>query len=137
MELLGATLLLAFVTSATAALYHVGTRQQRNAQFYSETQTDLKEALRRITRTIRHGGWGGVGVVMGSSVTNFAGVANSTASQIIVSVPQPNAIGSDQVRIYMDGSGNVYAQRNDSVGAGTLMLAGPSSTIAFRYWQTS
>ena len=127
-ELVATFLILAFVTVGTLNLYNVGNRQQRNARFYSQAQTDIREGIRRILRTVRHGS----AVLTGTSFS----AADSTTSQIIVAVPQ--ASPGDQIRIYAS-SGNIYAQTAGDAAAslaGTLMVAAPA-TLLVNYSQTT
>src|SRR6266496_722745 len=55
LEVLGAFMILAFVTLATVKLYRVGDGQQRTARNYTNAQVNNREAVRRILRTLRHG----------------------------------------------------------------------------------
>ena len=129
MELVATYLILAFVTSGTMGLYYVGTRQQRISRFYTLAQTDLREGIRRITRTVRHGS----AVLTG---TAFA-APNSSATQIIVAVPQ--ASPGDRIRVYRDPTtGTIYAQTAGDAAAssaGTVMVTGPA-TLSIAYYQT-
>lgn len=128
-EMVATFLILAFVTSGTAGLYYVGTRQQRGSRFYTEAQTDLREGIRRITRTVRHGS----AVLTGTTFPS----ADSNSAQVIVAVPQ--ASPRDKIRIYRNASsGTIYAQTSGdaaSASAGTVMLAGPA-TLSITYYRT-
>ena len=120
-ELVATFLILGFVTSGTVGLYYVGTRQQRGSRFYTLAQTDLREGIRRISRTVRHG---------------FAVLPGSDATQIYVSVPQ--TAPGDQIRIYRDSTtGTIYAQPvgTGATGTRTVMVDGPA-TLSLTYYQT-
>ena len=132
MELVLTALILSFILAATAQLYRVGNEQHRIVRHYSQVQVNLREALRRATRTIRHGS----AVVTGSTVSNFQ-VADSTATQLIVVVPEPTGVMPDwiQVRIHLDG-GILYAQRADQAAPGTPLITGVQS-VNFDYFQVA
>jgi Tfp pilus assembly protein PilW len=131
MELVGTFVILAFIALGTMQLYRVGDRTQRTARFYSDAQAVARKALQRMTRTVRHASI----VDMASTVTNFSAAPDSTASQIIVSVPQPNATGTDHIRFYVS-SGTLYAQRNDDTGAGMALATGVQS-LTINYYATT
>jgi hypothetical protein len=62
-------------------------------------------------------------------------VADSTTSQIIVTVPQASASGSDHIRVYLSGT-TLYAQRQDDSGAGTSLATGVTG-LTFTYYATT
>ena len=132
-EALGSLIIMSMIVGATVKMYSTGAKNQRDDRSYTQAQTDLRTALLHITRTVRHS----IGVQMSSAQTNFASAPNSSSTQIIVAVPQPGNAGTDYVRIYRDATtGNIYAQRQDAVGAGSKILDGPSS-MTINYFQTT
>jgi Tfp pilus assembly protein PilW len=130
-ELMAVAFILAFVAIGTMSLYRVGDQQQRTARFYSDAQSVVREAIRRMTRTVRHSR----GVVVGSSVTNFSAAPNSTTSQIIVATPEPGTTGTEYIRFYLSGT-TLYAQRHDDTGAGLAIATGVQS-MTISYYVTS
>src|SRR5579871_3260255 len=78
-EVLAAALILTFLVGATAQFFKVGNGQQRLGASYSQVETNLRTALRLMTRTIRHG----YNVVSSVSSGNLNGKSSST-TQIIV-----------------------------------------------------
>lgn len=139
LELVATFLILAFVTSGTVGLYYVGTRQQRGSRFYTLAQTDLREGIRRITRTVRHGSGVLTTASPASAVSPSSGfpVKVSDASQIIVDVHLASST-ANQIRIYRNSTtGTIYAQTAGDAPTlpGTVMVDGPA-TLAIAYYQT-
>lgn len=133
-ELLASTIILSFVVSGTMTLYTVGQKTQSVSRYYSQVQTDMRTGMRSATRTIRHG----YNVVATSVKTNFpAGSRTSTASQIIVRVPEPSTSGSPdvEIRFYASG-GTLYVQRSDAASPGTALITGVQS-FTINYFITS
>jgi len=130
-ELVLSLTIFASIVAATAALMNAGQQQQRLGSEYSRLQTDLRTALRRITRTVRHGR----GVVMVSETSAFR-AAGSGAGQIIVAVPEPSRVTPAQVEVRIYAANNtLYAQRSDQAAPGTVLLTGVRS-LTFNYYQT-
>jgi len=132
LELVLACLLFAFLVAATSKLYRIGEDQQRTARFYSDAQTNCREALRRIVRTARHG------YAVESAATTFYGgeTPSSGSSQVIFTVPQPNnTTGRDHIRFYMR-SGTLYAQRSDDSSLG-LQIATGVKAFSVSYFKTA
>lgn len=130
-EVLVTALILAFVVAATAGLYTIGQAQQQTARGYSRAQTDIRSALNRITRTLRHG----YRIVDTSSVGALAGMS-SGATQAIVEVPEPGAASTAQVRFYRAADGTVYFQRHTDAAPGTALIRGVQA-LTFQYLQTT
>ena len=130
-EMLATTLLLGMTATAAATLMRTGQRQQKIARDYSQIQTDMRSAVRRASRTIRHG----YAVVNPSSSSRFAGNTASNGSQVIVKVPEPGNTSQVEVRFYLSG-GTFYAQRADDTGSGLALMSGVN-TLSFNYYQTS
>lgn len=130
-EVLVTALILAFVVAATAGLYSIGQAQQRTARSYSRVQTDLRSALNRMTRTLRHG----YRIVDTSTVGTLTGMSSGT-SQTIVEVPQPGAASTAQVRFYRAADGTVYFQRHIDAAPGTPLTGGVQA-LRFEYLQTT
>jgi prepilin-type N-terminal cleavage/methylation domain-containing protein len=130
-ELLVSLTLMAFVIVSCATLLTIGRRQQRTWQQYSQIQTDLRMALRRASRTIRHGS-----VVLNPSVAANFPVKTSSATQLIVLVPEPTGTTPTtvEVRFHLNG-GVLYAQRSDVSGNGIALMSGVQS-VAFSYYRT-
>ena len=131
-ELLVSLTMMAMVIASCATLLTIGRRQQKTWQRYSQLQTDLHTALRRATRTIRHGS----AVLNPSAAANFP-VKTSSATQVIVQVPEPTGTSPTtvQVRFYVSG-GVFYAQRSDVAGNGLTLMSGVQS-VAFSYYRTA
>lgn len=148
--MLAAALVIGFLAAAVGKMMTTGLSQQALAREYSKSQTDLRSVMRKITRTVRHGGStspSAVGAL--TSSTNPASSANfgsytantnrdSDTTQIIVKVPQSSP--GDQIRVYRNSTtGNIYAQTQGeaaSNSAGTLLAAGPS-TLTIAYYKTT
>jgi prepilin-type N-terminal cleavage/methylation domain-containing protein len=136
MEMVVASLILAFITVATAQLYHGVDGQHREARFYSDAQARIREALRVMLRTLRHGS----AIETNGAITFYNGVNSvispaSSTSQVIVTVPQPNnTTGSDHIRFYLSGT-TLYAQRSDDTNLGVAIATGVQ-TLTFNYFQT-
>jgi type II secretory pathway component PulJ len=124
--------ILSVVLAATAALLAGGQRLQRTSQDYSQLQTDLRTAVRRVARSLRHG----FAVVNPSTVSGF-GVQASSATQVIVTVPEPSGVTPEKVELRFYVSNQVlYAQRSDQAAPGTALLTGVRG-LAFSYYQTT
>jgi Tfp pilus assembly protein PilW len=131
-ELVATFVILAFISLGTLQLYRVGDKTQRTARFYGDAQAKAREALQRISRTLRHA-WS---VEIASTQTNFSAAPNSDTTQSIVKVPQPYPGTSyDYIRVYLSG-GTIYAQRQDDVGAGLALATGVTS-LTFTYYLTA
>ncbi|MFN3648286.1 MAG: type II secretion system protein [Armatimonadota bacterium] len=129
-EVVIAAMILGFLLAATANLYQVGFRQQRLAGAYGQVQTDLRDALRRATRGMRHG----FRVVSPSTSPSFP-VTTSSAAQVIVEVPEPSASASSSVEVRFHVSGGVlYAQRSDQAAPGLALIQGVQ-TVSFEYFR--
>ena len=135
-EAVVAAMLLSFVVAATAQLLAVGQAQQRIARNYSDAQTDLREALVRSTRAIRHG------YAVKNPSADVGAVANypnltSTTTQLIVEVPEPTGALSERVQLrFHVTNGTFYAQRSDETAPGTELIEDVDS-IVFSYWRTT
>jgi hypothetical protein len=128
-ETVATAFLLSFALAATAQLYRVGFVQQRVARSYSGAQTEGREALRRVTRTLRHG----KKPVNPSTEAAFP-VTTSDASQVIVKVPEPEGAATDWMEVRVHRSGTVlYAQRADQAAPGTSLLTGVAA-LSFNYF---
>jgi type II secretory pathway component PulJ len=121
--------ILSFVVAATATMMEVGTRQQRLGRNYSEVQTELRDALRRVTRGLRHG----YQVVASSTQANFATAPTSGPTQVIVKLPQAGG-GIIEVRYHLS-NGTLYSQREDETAPGTARLTEVDS-LSLSYYQT-
>jgi type II secretory pathway pseudopilin PulG len=132
LELLVALTMMAFVIASSATLLTIGRRQQRTWQQYSQVQTDLHIALRRATRTIRHGS----AILNPSSAVNFP-IKTSSATQLIVRVPEPTGVSPTTVEVRFHVTGGVfYAQRSDVAGNGLALMTGVQG-VAFSYYRTA
>jgi hypothetical protein len=135
-----AAILLSFVVAASANLISVGQRQQRIARNYAQVETDLREALRRATRAVRHGYSVQSPTINTSAVLNFAdsGVPKllSDSTQVIVKVPEPTGSNPDTVELRFHlTNGTLYAQRSDQSSPGTALISDVSS-LSISYWNT-
>lgn len=129
-EALAVSLILAFVMAASARLLHAGNVQQLLSRGYSQAQTDLRDALRRATRGIRHA----FGVVPASSSPTFSAAPNSNASQLIVRLPQPGS-AAIEARYYLS-NGTFYVQRDTDAAPGTPLITGVTQ-LQFQYLRVS
>lgn len=128
-EVLIVALIMTFLTIGVGMLYTVGQRQQRISNYYSQVQTDMREGLRRVTRTLRHGY-----EVVGTSTAGTLNGLSSSTSQIIVRVPEPTGAATTYVHIRFYVSGSVlYSQRQDQSAPGVALLDGVQ-TLAFNYF---
>lgn len=130
LEVLVASLLVFGIVAAASRLYGIGVAQQSMARNYSQVQTDLRTALRRVTRTLRHG----FALKNPSTQTSFpSGSLTSNSTQVIVPVQESSAV--PEIRIYFDSTaGTLYAQRSDD-GSITDLLDQVSS-LTFNYYKT-
>src|SRR5437868_3412727 len=135
-EMLMVAIILSFIVGATMRLYNVGQYQQLQARMYSQAQLDLRVALRRATRTIRHG----YSPKATSSKSNFPSDSASSSTQVIVPIPETDSDGTNkEIRVYYS-SGSLYAQRSDETGSGTLLIDGLRTSTAgaeFHYFKSS
>ena len=130
-EMLGAAMILAFVSLGTVMLYRVGDKTQRTARFYSDAQSQVREALRRVSRTVRHAN----GVVTNSLVANFSTAPSSDTTQVIVETPAPASTSTEYIRFYLNGT-TLYAQRHDDTDAGIAITSGVQSMTVNYYYTT-
>lgn len=120
-------LLLSFAVAATAALLGAGQRQQRLGRNYSQVQQDLREALRRSTRGIRHG----YTVVGTSTDPDFAAAPSSGANQVIVNM---TTTGDAQIQArYHLTNGTFYVQRADEAAPGAALITGVTELVVSYY----
>src|SRR5438132_1084180 len=111
-EALIAAIIFTFVISAAGALFSKGQQQQQLAQSSSQPRQDVPEALRRVTRAIRHGYW-----VVGSNTSpastpstctalTSANRFSDTSSQVVVAVPEPSGTSpsKQEIRFYLSGT---------------------------------
>src|ERR1041385_3230096 len=83
-ELLVVAIVLSFIVGAAMRLYNLAQHQQLQARMYSQAQTDLRTALRRATRAIRHG----YAAKATSSKSNFPNGSATSSTQVIVPIPE-------------------------------------------------
>jgi len=95
-ELLIALLVLSFVIAGTARLLVAGERQQSLGRNYSQVQTDLRLALNRATRAIRHA---------------HGAQAGSSDTQLIVEVPQASGETPQTTKATYYRSGDTFFMR--------------------------
>lgn len=127
-EAILALTVLSFVVIATATMLEVGLRQQRLGRSYSNVQNDLRDALRRATRGVRHA----FGVVA-SSNSEFGSAVTSGPSQVIVQLPQAGASRLN-VRYYLSGT-TLYFQKAGEAAPGTALITGVNS-FSLSYYRT-
>lgn len=134
-ELLAVAIILSFLVGATAQFYNTSKAQHQLSRDYSQVQTDLRTALRRVTRTLRHG----FAPKHPSTRANFPSGSTSNSTQVIVPIPEADGAGvNKEIRIYYS-NGSLYAQRSDETGAGTLLINDLNTSPAgaeFRYYKT-
>jgi hypothetical protein len=132
-------LIVAFAVAASTALFVKGQQQQFLAQHYGQAQEDLREALRPLTRTMRHGFQiVPTTAVAVSGCTCFATTYVSDVTQVVVVAPQPDGTSPPRVeiRFYVDNAGNLIEQRADSPATLTTLLTGVTSQ-SFSYYKTT
>jgi prepilin-type N-terminal cleavage/methylation domain-containing protein len=129
-EMLVSVLLLSMAIAGAGVLMNVGQKQERIARDYGQAQTDTRSGLRRILRAIRH-----ADSVQNPSVYAFP-VTSSSASQVVVLVPEPSTAATTTIeeRVYLSGTA-LYVQRSDQAAPGTSMVTGVSSVV-FNYFRT-
>jgi hypothetical protein len=130
-EVLAAAIIVAFLTTATAALITVGERQDRTTRFYSYGQTDIRTAMRTIGRTLRH-----AYLVRASGTLGTLNGVASNASQVVCEIPQASGSSNIEILFYMSG-GTVYYQRSTDAAPGTALLTGASGMAVAYYTTTS
>ncbi len=143
-EMLLSMLILAFLAAATASLYTVGQAQHHTAKGYSQVQTDVRRAMARVTRTIRHG----YSVVGTSSLGTLNGLSSAVNDQIIVEVPEPSpSTAKRQIRFYRSNAGVLYYQDHTQAAPGTALMtglqvpregltSGEAAPLTFHYYQS-
>ena len=100
------------------------------ARFYSYGQTDIRTAMRTVTRTLRHAYQVNATGTLGS----LSGVA-SNGSQVVCTIPQASGSANIQVLFYMSGD-TVYYQRSTDAAPGTALLTGATG-MAVAYYTTT
>ena len=135
-EMLIVAVVLSFIVGATMRLYNLAQHQQLQARMYSQAQGDLRIALRRATRVLRHG----YAAKATSTKSNFPSGSASSSTQIIVPIPETDTNASNkEIRVYYS-NGSLYAQRSDQTGSGTLLISGLRTSpggATFNYYKTS
>lgn len=130
-EMAVTALVLAFIVAATAGLYNIGQRQQLIGGRYSANQTNMREALRRMTRALRHG----YAVVGTSSAGSLSGIS-SGAGQVVVRVPDPGGATQSDLLFYRSPAGAIYYLGQNDPAPGTKLLDNVQS-LTFNYFQTT
>ncbi|MFM7323260.1 MAG: type II secretion system protein J [Armatimonadota bacterium] len=126
-EALIAVAIFTFIVSAIGLLFNAVYKQQQLARNLSRGLTDLRSGFVVLTRVGRHA----YRVV--ESTSSF-GNAASSASQLIIEVPEPTGTtpATVLIRFYVTG-GTLYKQRAGQSDPGTPLLDNVSS-VAFRYF---
>src|SRR5690349_20361706 len=122
--MVGVTLAVSFLLAVTSTLYSVGFRQQRTGRRYSLAQTDGRAALARVTRTRRHGS-----KVVGTSNAGTLSGLTSSASQLIVNIPQATGNSPIDVMYAIDNAGNLYYKGQNDANGTTLTYGVQSMTV--------
>ena len=124
-EALGTLLILSFVTMGTMTLFRVGDKTQRDARFYADAQTNAREAIRTMLRTLRHGY-----AVQTADATWGGSQTSNASSQIIVTAPHSGS-GTDHIRFYLTGT-TLYSQNGTATATAT---ATGVQSITFDYYK--
>lgn len=127
-EMMSALLILAIITAASFSLYWSGNQAHRRARFYSQAQTDIRQALRQMIRVIRSAN----SVVSQGTMGTLAGLA-SGSNQVVVRLPQ--GAGSFIECRYYVSNGVLYQQRSTDAAPGTALLTGVTG-LTFNYVRT-
>lgn len=128
LEMVSSLAILAIVVLATVSLYWSGQLAHRRAGFYSRAQTDIRSAMRQLTRVVRSS----VSVVSQGSVGTLSGLTTGTY-QLIVRVP--SSTSPRECRYYVS-NGVLYQQTSDQSAPGTALLTGVV-TVQFNYYRTA
>jgi len=128
LEMVAALTILAAVSAATVSLYWTGQRAHRRARFYSEAQTDIRDTLRRITRTARTSEC----VMAQGTLGTLSGLTSNTY-QVVLRVPQ-GASPAIECRYYVS-NGMLYQQLSTQSAPGRRLLSGVVS-LTFGYYRT-
>lgn len=126
-EMMAALLILAIVTAASFTLYWSGNQSHRRARFYSRAQTDVRTALREVTREVRSA----QSVRATGSQGTLSGLT-SNANQLVVRRIQ--GAQTYECRYYVS-NGVLYRQRSVDAAPGTALLTDVTG-LTFRYFRT-
>lgn len=129
LEMISALAIMAVVTAATVSLYWTGQTAHRRARFYSRGQTNIRTAMRKMTRVTRTSEC----VVAQGTQGSLANIATN-AYQLVLRIPQANG-NAFECRYYVS-NGVLYQQTSSQSAPGTPLLAGVVS-MTFGYYRTA
>ena len=130
-EMLACLLILSFAVASVSKLMTAGLLQQQAGRERSDGQDAVRKGVRLAVRSLRHG----FRVV--SSSTAFGSAQSSSASQVIVEVPQPSGSNPSRILMRLYRSANVlYLQRSDQPGSPVAALSGITA-LTVNYYLTS
>lgn len=130
-EMLACLLILSFAVASVSKLMTAGLLQQQAGRERSDGQDAVRKGVRLAVRSLRHG----FRVV--ASSTSFGSAQSSSASQVIVEVPQPSGSNPSKILIRLYRSANtLYLQRSDQPGSPVVALSGITS-LTVSYYLTS
>lgn len=128
LEMVSSLTILAVIAAATVGLYWSGQNTQRLARSYSEAQTDIRSALRQMTRTLRTAE---TILAQGTSGT-LNGIA-SNGYQVVFRLR--SSAGSPIEGRYYVSNGVLYQQTSAQAAPGTE-LARDVVSLTFNYYRT-
>jgi len=127
LEMVSALAILAIVVAATVSLYVSGNMAHRRAGFYSRAQTDIRSAMRQMTRVIR----GSERVVAQGTVGTLSGLATTNYQVVVRLLGTP----ARECRYYVS-NGVLYEQTSSENAPGRALLSGVVS-LTFNYYRTA
>lgn len=128
LEMVASLSILAVIVAATVSLYWSGQLAHRRARFYSQGQTDIRSAMRQMTRMIRTARQ----VVSQGSYGSLSGIATNQY-QIVFRF---GSTGSPAECRYYVSNGVLYQQVSTQAAPGRPLLSGVV-TLTFNYYRTA
>lgn len=127
-EMVAGLLILSFVTASVVSMYTTGRQSHRRARFYSKSQTEIRYALREMTRRIRTSN----ALLAQGTQGTLSGIASSSF-QVVMTVPSGG--GTKQCRYYVS-NGILYRQTSTQSAPGTPILKDVVQ-LTFAYYKTA
>lgn len=127
LEMVSSLAILAIIIAATVSLYWTGQLAHRRAGFYSRAQTDIRNAMRQITRVTRNA----QSVVAQGTVGTLTGLA-SNGNQLVLRL---SSQGTPLECRYYLSNGVLYQQSSTEAAPGRPLLVGVV-TVTFNYYRT-
>lgn len=125
-EMMASLVILGLIVAATVSLYWTGNMAHRRAGFYSRGQTDIRQAVRQMTRVIRTS----ERVVAQGTLGTLNGIS-SNQYQIVVRLPGTTPT---ECRYYVS-NGVLYEHLSSSSAPGRPLLSDVVS-LTFNYYRT-